>query len=386
MIEPKTTFPDLSFVVPGSNENRWTDLLASLVSTDPVPIARLLDVECDSVRREAVAPGLLERTSDRLDLMLESAGVGTAAIEVKLLSDLGPDQLKRYQSAFASVGVFRVLHLDTLPVTLRDAPQWESLTWEDVLTAYANSEHPWVSATALAWRAQLASLVPAVNEDTVWNDVRDDPTAMELELRARVSWLSRQMDAWCTIEHHLAASSGGGNWVTRISAPAGASSHSVTAELQEGMTAYEWKPDTLRPYRERFRGPVVLLGLRQDFVTTSANFDWELLHRLFSEHVLDDDGEPHEDREWHRTAARPTDPIDKANWQSIVASGAPKWLGKGFGMKVAKSAHACLFGARYQLRPNITLGEVDAELRSLEPLLKSMAGGPRGDASDHART
>ncbi len=374
-MEPKTTSPDLSFVVPGANENRWSDLLASLISTDPVPIARLLDVECDSVRREVVAPGLSERKSDRLDVLLKAAGQATAAIEVKLLSDLGPHQLKRYQSAFHSVGVFRVLHLDTLPVNLHDAPQWESLTWEDVLTAHANSEHPWVSSTALAWRAQLESLVPAVDEDTVWNDVSDDPAAMELELRARVTWLSRQMDAWCTIEHHLAASSGGGSWVARISAPAGASGHSLTAELQEGMTAYEWKPDADRPYRGRLLGPVVLLGLRQDFVTTSANFDWRLLHRLFTEHVLDEKGEPREDREWHRTAARPTDPIDKANWQSIVASGAPKWLGKGFGMKVAKSAQSCLFGARYQLQPDITLGELDAELRNLETLLRSMTGG-----------
>jgi hypothetical protein len=41
---------------------------------------------------------------------------------------------------------------------------------------------------------------------------------------------------------------------------------------------------------------VVLLGLRQDEVTTSADFDWKLLHRLYAEHVLDDHGAPQDDR------------------------------------------------------------------------------------------
>jgi hypothetical protein len=34
--------PDLSFFVPAANENRWSDLLATLISTDPDRIARLL--------------------------------------------------------------------------------------------------------------------------------------------------------------------------------------------------------------------------------------------------------------------------------------------------------------------------------------------------------
>jgi hypothetical protein len=230
--------PDLSFVVPAANENRWSDLLATLISTDSDRIARLLQIECDSVRREVVVPGLAGRRSDRLDLLLQSAGRSTAAIEVKLLSNLGPRQLERYRAAFPAVETHRVLHLDTLPVNLRGVASWESLTWESVLNAYAASEHPWVSATARAWRTQLASLVPVVNENTVWNDVPDEPAAMELQLRARVTWLSRQMDFWCTLEHDMVPSSGGGNWVARMWAPASAPGHHVTAELQEGMSAY----------------------------------------------------------------------------------------------------------------------------------------------------
>jgi hypothetical protein len=147
----------------------------------------------------------------------------------------------------------------------------------------------------------------------------------------------------------------------------------VTAELQEGLTAYEWRVAPDRPYRDRLPGPVVLLGLRQDGVATSADFDWPLLHRMFADHVLDANGSPRDGRAWHLTAPRPTDPIDRQNWQAIVEDGAPKWLGKGWGMKVAKSAQSCLFGGRYQLAPDSTLGAIDNELCRLQPIIEQMA-------------
>ena len=77
--------PNLSFVIPAANENRWSDLLAALISTDPAPIARLLDVDFDTVRREVVVPGQVGRKSDRLDLLLLQGDREMAAIEVKLL-------------------------------------------------------------------------------------------------------------------------------------------------------------------------------------------------------------------------------------------------------------------------------------------------------------
>lgn len=362
--------PNLSFVVPGANENRWSDLLASLISTDPLPVAQLVGVPCDGVQREVVMPGL---GKDRLDLLLTEGDSSVAAVEVKLLSDLGPNQLQRYTAAFPGLNSYRVLHLATLPVNLHGAPAWMGLTWEDVLSAYASSAHPWVAATAQAWLDQLSALVPFVDGGTVWNDVPDGAADMELSLRARVAWLSRQMDEWCTLDRDMVSSSGGGTWAIRLWSPATTSGHLVTAEVQEGMSAYEWRPDADRPYRDRLRGAVVLLGLRQDFVTTSAGFDWALLHHLFDEHVLDDAGQPRDGRNWHRTAPRPNDPTDKANYQAIVAAGAPKWLGKGWGMKVAQSGHSCVFGARYQLPPTATLAEIDAELRTLEPLIRKMA-------------
>ena len=373
--DPAAGLPNLSFVIPAANENRWSDLLATLITTDKSPLAKILGLAFDTVRREVTVPGQTGRKSDRLDLLLLQDGKEVAAIEVKLLSDLGPQQLDRYLVAFPTATEYRVLHLCSLPVNLSGTKPWESLTWEDVLSAYVGSHDPWVSTTARAWLMQLVSLVPEVHADTVWNDVPSDAPGMELALRARVAWLSRQLDSWCTLNHDIVASSGGGNWAVRLWSPVGTPGHFITAELQEGMTAYEWRPDPDHSYSERFKGPVVLLGIRQDFATTSANFDWPLLHRLFAEHILDGDGKPRDDFNWQTTSARPGHAIDKANWQSIVQAGAPRWLGKGWGMKVAQNSQACLFGARFGLAPNSTLGEIEAELLRIQPLLERMAAG-----------
>lgn len=366
--------PDLSFIVPAANENRWSDLLAVLLASDPAPMASVLGVEFDEVRREVSVPGASGRTAERLDLLLLRGGMAVAAVEVKLLSDLGPQQLTRYLAAFPGLPVYAVLHLGGLPVDLHNAPQWRSLDWEAVLAAYAGSENSWVSTTARTWLVELDSLVPSVGEATQWNDVPADAAGMELALRARVAWLGRRIDSWCDLEHDLVLSSGGGNWAVRIWAPASTAGHFVTAEIQEGLTAYEWKPDVARPYRERLKGPVVLFGLRQEGVDTSAGFDWALLHRLFAEYVLDEPTSPVPGLHWQTTTARPSDPTDRANWQAIVAKGAPKWLGKGWGMKVARGTGSCLFGARMGVDPGSTLADVESAVARLEPLLRLMAG------------
>lgn len=366
--------PDLRFVVPAANENRWSDLLASMIATDPVPLAGLLEVEFDEIAREVVVAAGAGRRSDRLDVLLRRGGRDVGVIEAKLLSDLGPDQLVRYQAAFPSASAYRVLHLGRLPVNLRESAPWKSLTWEAVLTAYARSSHHWVSATAHAWITQLDLLVPHVDAATVWNDVPDDPAGFELALRARIAWLSSRLDDWCELEHDMVPSSGGGNWAVRMWDDAPAAGHFVTAELQEGLTAYEWKPNPDHRYRDRLPGPVVLLGLRQEGTTTSADFDWRLLHRMFEAQIVGDDGVPRDGRRWQTTPARPSHPVDSQNWQAILAAGAPKWLGKGWGMKVARSTGSCLFGARYGLPPTSTLGEVETELRELQPLLSVMSG------------
>lgn len=359
--------------MPGWAENRWSDLLATLIATDPTPMGRVLGVLVDDVRREVAVAAAAAGKSDRLDLLLTRAGAAVAAIEVKVLSDLGVDQLTRYQAAFPNLEAYCVLHLAALPVNVRDTEPWRSLAWEDVLAAYADTDHLWVAATARAWLSQLGELVPRVDAETVWNDVPDKPADFELALRARVSWLTAQMHAWCTLPHDSVQSSGGGNWAVRMWHEATSPGHLVTAEMQEGMTAYEWRHDPTRPYRERLRGPVVLIGLREDGPDTSEGFDWQLLHRMFAQHILDDTGQPADGRSWRTTSARPNDPVDKQNWLEMVKAGAPRWLGQGWGMRVARSTRSSLFGGRFEIPATATLRIIDTELRKTQMLLRAMA-------------
>lgn len=373
--------PDLSYVIPGWSENRWSDLLASLIKTDPAPIAALIGTAPDDVRREVAVHGETSRKSDRLDLLLTQRDRQIAAIEVKVLSDLGLDQLTRYAAAFPGAEARYVLHLAALPVNTTTTPGWGELSWETVLASYSRSAHPWVAATAKAWLGQLDTLVPAVNEDTVWNDVPDDPRAFELALRARIAWLAHQLDDF-TLDRDIIQSSGGGIWVLRFWADTAVPNLRVQVEVQEGMTAYEWRHDPDRPYLDRLKGPAPVVSLRLSDVETSEAFDWDLLRRVFAEHVLDPNGEPLPDWPWQLTPANPRHPVDRAAWSTMVEAGGPKWLGKGFGMAVATKAYReCLFGARMQFAPTLTLGEIRDELLRLEPLVLAMSATV--DASAH---
>lgn len=97
---------------------------------------------------------------------------------------------------------------------------------------------------------------------------------------------------------------------------------------------------------------------------------------MFAALVIDETGHPRDDRAWHTTAARPSDPSDRQNWQTIVQAGAPRWLGKGWGIKVAQSTQSCLFGTRLGISPSSTLGEIDIELQRLQPLIAAAARRP----------
>lgn len=376
-----TRQPDLSYVIPGWSENRWSDLLASLIKTDPAPCGRLIGTAPDDVHREVAAPGDTSQKSDRLDLLLTHGDRQVAAIEVKVLSDLGLDQLARYTAAFPGAERRYVLHLASLPVNTTSTPGWSELSWETVLSEYSASKHPWVAATSTAWLAQLDDLVPAVDADTVWNDVPDDARAFELALRARIAWLAHHLEQ-SSLQRDIVQSSGGGIWVLRFWADTAVPNLRVQVEVQEGMTAYEWRPDSQRRYRDRLKGPAPVVSLRLSDVDTSESFDWNLLRQVFAEHVLDANGDPLAAWPWQLTPANPRHPVDRAAWSAMVAAGGPKWLGKGFGMAVATKAYReCLFGARMQFAPTLTLGEIRDELLRLEPLVLAMSATV--DASAH---
>lgn len=57
----------------------------------------------------------------------------------------------------------------------------------------------------------------------------------------------------------------------------------------------------------------------------------------------------------------------------MVAKGGPKYLGFGFGEAQTKINGQCMFGARFQLPPDITLGGLVTTLEETAGLLLQMA-------------
>jgi hypothetical protein len=153
------------------NEARWSDLLAVLIATDPVPLAETLGLRHDpsalAVHREVALD-----TENRPDMILTAGEDRVAVIEVKVLADLGTGQLARYEAAEPGADVYALLYSGRLVIDLAGARRLRGLTWESVLTAYASSGHPWVAGTARAWLGHVEAALPEVGPDTVGNDLR----------------------------------------------------------------------------------------------------------------------------------------------------------------------------------------------------------------------
>ncbi|HKJ10952.1 MAG TPA: hypothetical protein VJ976_01040 [Ornithinimicrobium sp.] len=380
--------PDLSFLIPPTSENRWTDLLATFIATDPEPISELVEREVDGVEREVLVRsnvkrrrGVAVRRADRLDLLLRHSGQQVAAVEAKLLAPLGPKQLERYEESFPGVPGF-VLHLDRFPMVGAELRDWQSLTWETVLNAYTRSRDEWVALTANVWRERLGQLVPEVNGSTRWNKVPVDVAGFEVALRARLAWLHEQFSRENHgLEHDLVVASNGGSWILRFWLPDRGEGQFITAELSERLPAPAWKLDEGLPFADRVQGPQFLVGLRQEGVKTSASFNWDLLRRLFTDTVfkVNPEASGHravdvvDGRCWSRRSAAPRSNVDRDNHVAMQKDGAPPWLGQGYGMAQAKAGGACVFGARFTMSPGVSLDEVHQETNRTVQLLRDMA-------------
>lgn len=100
--------PNLSFEVPGASENRWTDLSASLITTDPLPFSRLPGLQFGGIQREVVVATGTRKRVDRLDLLLTKDGSPVAAIEAKLLSHTVPEPREQRRQQLGLVRNARV--------------------------------------------------------------------------------------------------------------------------------------------------------------------------------------------------------------------------------------------------------------------------------------
>lgn len=366
--------PAVEHLLPLGSENRWTDLLASLVATDPLPMADLLGLDLAEgevgVRREVTVG-----SKDRPDLVLTLDDRPVAVIEVKVLAGIGPRQLERYREAHPDADVYALLSPSRLGVSAPTGSGWRGLTWEQVLAAYQDSQHEWVRTTAQAWSQHLERAMPLVTGETVWGDVpqggeglhaQEQLRAFIIAMRARMSWLFNACPAPPGIEQDLVGSSSGVTWVLRYMAPTSRPDYKIVAEFEERLPNREFPKAAAGQDGKRPQGLSAKVVLMQTGVNTSQNFDWDWLHALWThmDQARDD---------WVTATARPRATHDKAGIARIRAAGAPAHLGIGFGEAQAAKGDACMFGARIQYDAKATLGHLAEEVPRVVRLIEDLA-------------
>lgn len=352
------------------SENRWSDLLAALIETDPIAVADLLDLgetsEAVRVRREA--PGL---GRDRIDLAITVGGELRCVVEAKVLSGLGFGQLRRYGEAYPHVESRVFVYPERLPVHIGEQAGWREVSWEQLLRALSISEHAWVAYTAGEWLAHLDRSMPNLSAGTRWNDLHLDEDFV-IAMRARMSWVYRQLSPPEPIEHDLVSSSAGVSWVTRMFLPAAAAGYWVYVEAEENLPVRDFPALAGRGVEPL--GPSVKVTLQQAGVRTSANFDWNYLLAMWPTMAA-------ARSDWVTATARPKAAHDRENWKGMVNKGGPRYLGIGFGDAQARVHGSCMFGARFQLSPTVTLGEVTQALLATTDLMLAMAAIPHASAA-----
>jgi hypothetical protein len=356
------TSPDIRFALPLASENRWSDLLAVLVSTDPVPICGLLDLD--------VPPGSLAlhrelsvNAKNRPDLVLTDGERRAAVMEVKVLSGLGRRQLDRYEEAEPNADVYAVVFPERLVVDTEGSPLWRPLHWETVIGAYCDSVNPWVRTTAESWLAHLAASMPALGPTTQWNDLTDGEDFV-IAMRARMSWMFSNLQRAEGLTYDLIGSSAGVSWVLRMYTDALVEGYRVLVEFEERLPVRDY-PKVANAAKRPPLGPSAKVVLLQHGITTSAGFDWNYLYAMWPVMEL-------ARSDWVTAAAKPKK-HDRVNHLAIVAKGAPKYLGIGFGEAQARINGTCMFGARIQLPADISLAGAKAAFEDLSGLVLDMA-------------
>jgi hypothetical protein len=143
----------------------------------------------------------------------------------------------------------------------------------------------------------------------------------------------------------------------------------VYAEAEERLSVRNYPKFAGDPNWGSVMGPSVKVCLLQSDVDTSAGFDWNYLRSFWT--TMDAARQ-----DWVTASARPKAPHDRAAWKQMVAAGAPRHLGVGFGDSQAKQKGECMFGARFQLPADATLAMIAAELDATTQLILELAALP----------
>lgn len=357
---------DISLLIPYSNENRWSDVLATMITADPSPL-----VELGLLTREACATGIrvVREVSanreggglDRIDLKVVAAddGAPLLAIECKVLSGLGPRQLLRYTDTHGApakiVLTLPHVHLD------KDLPKgWEQMTWPTIIGPFTRSTNAWARMTARAWTEHLAA-VQQLSGSTRWNSLVVPSRNGLHDLQVKTDYLLQQPGH----DFYLGDSSASAKplicLTTALPSWPGSFLH-VEVEDAKGRS--------MRPQVSEQgeitggKGLRALISIRQDLTADDPRqpFDWEPLVRAWP--VLEASS-----MAWSGSKPKPGDKRPPSEMEELhrlwASSTLPRHAGQGYRI----DGQFVEYGVRTKALPmSATLDEITVFLRELSAL------------------
>ncbi len=357
---------DISLLIPYSNENRWSDVLATMITADPSPL-----VELGLLPREACATGIrvVREVSanreggglDRIDLKIVAAddGAPLLAIECKVLSGLGPRQLLRYTDTHGApakiVLTLPHVHLD------KDLPKgWEQMTWPTIIGPFTRSTNAWARMTARAWTEHLTPL-QELSGSTRWNSLVVPSRNGLHDLQVKTDFLLQQPGHGFRLGNSSASAKPLIYLTTALPSWPGSFLH-VEVEDAEGRT--------MRPEASENgeitggKGLRALISIRQDLTADDPRqpFDWEPLVRAWP--VLEASS-----MVWTRSGPRPSKKRPSSEVQELDRLRAEGFLPRHAGQGFRQDGEYVEYGVRTSALPmSSTLDEITTFLRQLSAL------------------
>jgi hypothetical protein len=185
------------------------------------------------------------------------------------------------------------------------------------------------------------------------------------QMTARVSWSHSTVTACEPLWTRFGWSSAGVSATFGVRANGAVEQYIVMAEVEERLPVRGYPK--IASTDTKLIGPSIWVGLLMSDIGSSSEFDWMYLLKVWNEvlKVARND--------WSTRSAVPRAVHDRQGHKSMKAAGGPSYLGVGFGAGQVKLSRSCMFGARIQLQPTVTLGQVAAEMKSLRDVVAAMA-------------
>jgi hypothetical protein len=354
----------IGFALPLNSENRWSDMLAVLVSTDAGPICRVLGLDVDP-EQVVVHRELSLNAANRPDVVLKLAGATLAVLEAKVMAGIGPRQLDRYYEAEPNAIAYAFVFPASLAVDVEATPPWRGISWEKILEAHLESESEWVTLAAKSWLDHMAARLPRVGTDTVWNALTEGEDFV-VAMRARMSWLFGQLGRDVRNTAGLTGSSAGISWVLSLWAETAVPGYWIKVEIEESLPVRNYPAVHRAANRYKALGPSAKVMLWQGSVSSSDGFDWNYLQALWPTMAAARD-------DWVRNSPNRKAEHEKAGIAQMRAAGVPRWVGIGFGEAQARISGSCMFGARIQFDADTSLGHMSQEISRLSDLARLLA-------------